>query len=78
MLSQSALARIGKTFGPAREMAEHIMALPSMSFFGIVFLLVFALIAWLKYREHLHAHRHEHGRHSDRHDLLPHGHSGRH
>jgi hypothetical protein len=50
------------------KLAEHIMALPSMSFFGAVFLLMFVLIAWLKYREHLHAHRHEHGPHSDRTD----------
>jgi hypothetical protein len=49
-----------------------------MSFFGIIFLLVFLLIAWLKYREHLHAHRYEHGLHSDRTDLRPHHHHGWH
>jgi hypothetical protein len=54
------------------------MALPSMSFFAIVFLLVFLLIAWLKYREHLHAHRHEQGLHSNRTDLHPHSHHGWH
>lgn len=53
------------------------MALPNTTFFGVVFLLVFVLIAWLKYREHLHAHRHEHGAYSDRTDLFPHRHDGR-
>lgn len=42
------------------------MALPSMSLFGAVFLLILAFILWMKYREHLHAHRHEHGPHGDR------------
>jgi hypothetical protein len=66
----------GNAVAPDVKFAEYIMALPSMSFFGAVFLLMFVLIAWLKYREHLHAHRHEHGPHSDRHDLVPHGHRG--
>jgi hypothetical protein len=37
--------------------------------FGAVFLLVLLFIVWLKYREHLHLHRHENSPHSDRTDL---------
>jgi hypothetical protein len=48
------------------KLTEDIMALPSMTLFGAVFLSVFILILWLKYREHLHAHRHENGPHGDR------------
>ena len=37
----------------------------------VVFALVFVFIAWLKWREHLHLHRHERGDHSSRTDLAP-------
>jgi hypothetical protein len=60
------------------KLTEYIMALPSMTFFGAVFLLVFVFIAWLKYREHLHAHRHERGPHGDRTDHFHRTHRGRH
>jgi hypothetical protein len=60
------------------NLAEDNMALPSLSFFGVVFLLMFVLIAWLKYREHLHAHRHENGPHSDRTDHFHHSRGWRH
>ena len=53
------------------------MTLPSMAVFGTVFLLMFVLIAWLKYREHLHAHRNEYGPHSDRTDHFHHAHRWR-
>jgi hypothetical protein len=44
------------------------MAFSTSSFFIVTFFLMFLFIVWLKYREHLHAHRHEHGPHSDRTD----------
>lgn len=36
----------------------------------IVFCLIVLFIIWLKWREHLHMHRHEHGDHSSRTDLM--------
>jgi hypothetical protein len=43
----------------------------------LVFLLLLLFIAWLKYREHLHMHRREHGPHSDRTDFMHRGRRGR-
>ena len=43
---------------------------PSMvTIFSAVFLLMLLFIVWLKYREHLHMHRHEQSPHSNRTDL---------
>jgi len=38
----------------------------------IVFCLIVVFIIWLKWREHLHIHRHERGEHSSRTDLASH------
>jgi hypothetical protein len=49
---------------------EEQMSPALLTAMAVVFILMFVLIAWLKYREHLHMHRREHGPHSSRTDLL--------
>jgi hypothetical protein len=38
---------------------------------GVLFVMIMLFTAWLKYHEHLHQHRNDHGEHSSRTDRRP-------